>query len=159
MSAVPQENFYSIREAAALSGLSASTLRYYESVGVLPEARRAESGYRTYTSSDIERLTWVGCLAATGMPVARMREYVTNGEIGPGSAAEQRRLLTLQDEHLARDQRALELRRRYVQLKIAYWQAVEDRRQDDVERLGAEAAQVGEALKLFHTSNQTEESR
>lgn len=158
MSATSQEHFYSIREAAALSGLSASTLRYYESIGVLPEAQRSESGYRTYTSADIEMLTWVGCLAATGMPVARMREYVTNGAIGPESAAEQRRLLALQDEHLAREQHALELRRRYVQLKIAYWQAVDDGQQHDVERLGVEAAEVGESLKHLNASNQVEES-
>lgn len=159
MSAGQKERYYTIREAAAFSGLPASTLRFYEASRVIPAARRTDSGYRTYTQADIEMLTWVGCLAATGMPVARMREYVNNGTIGPVSAAEQRRLLVQQDERLAREQRVLELRRRYVQLKIEYWQAVEGDRKDDVERLAVEAAEVGESLKDLESENHAEDTR
>ena len=71
---------YSIKEVAALVGLPASTLRYYEDVSVIPAiARDASSGHRTYTEDDLELLTWVSCLSASGMSIADMREYVRSG--------------------------------------------------------------------------------
>ncbi|MGZ4457133.1 MAG: MerR family DNA-binding transcriptional regulator, partial [Oryzihumus sp.] len=40
---------YTIKEAAALTGLPATTLRYYESIGVIaPVSRGASSGHRVY---------------------------------------------------------------------------------------------------------------
>lgn len=50
---------YSIKEAAALTGLPASTLRYYESIGVIePVGRGESSGHRAYTDDDCEETTW-----------------------------------------------------------------------------------------------------
>ena len=56
---------YSIKEVAALVGLPASTLRYYEDVSVIPAiARDPSSGHRIYQEDDLELLTWVSCLSA-----------------------------------------------------------------------------------------------
>ena len=71
---------YSIKEVAALVGLPASTLRYYEDVSVIPAiARDPSSGHRIYQEDDLELLTWVSCLSASGMSIADMREYVRSG--------------------------------------------------------------------------------
>jgi hypothetical protein len=67
---------------------------------------------------------WVSCLAATGMSVGDMRLYMANNRLGADAAADQERLLRDQQERLATEARALVLRQRYVDLKIAYWQAV-----------------------------------
>lgn len=64
----------------ALVGLPASTLRYYEDVSVIPAiARDPSSGHRIYQEDDLELLTWVSCLSASGMSIADMREYVRSG--------------------------------------------------------------------------------
>ena len=44
-----------IQEFAQLSGLSAKTVRYYESIGILPAPPRTPNGYRDYGHSDLER--------------------------------------------------------------------------------------------------------
>src|SRR5215218_6312850 len=117
---------YSIKEAAALTGLPASTLRYYEQIGVIaPISRGASSGHRAYDEGDLDQLMWVSCLAATGMSVSDMRLYMANNRLGAEAAADQRRLLEQQQHRLATEAEALVLRQRYVALKIAYWQAVE----------------------------------
>lgn len=133
---------------ATLTGLPASTLRYYESIGVTPPVDRGRtSGHRRYTQDDLDLLTWLACLAATGMPVADMRAYVANGRLGPSAATEQIELLRAQDERLADQAAQIEVRRRYVELKIAYWQAVQSGEDERVEALATEAAALADRLK------------
>lgn len=48
-----------INELAETTGLSDKTIRYYESIGVLPQPKRLANGYRVYDDSDIDRLRFV----------------------------------------------------------------------------------------------------
>ena len=148
MSSTTTQRWYSIKEAAALTGLPASTLRYYESNGIIrPVSRGATSGHRAYSETDLDELMWVACLAATGMSMADMRQYVANGQLGPEAADDQIRLLRDQQEHLAAEARQLKLRRRYVEVKLAYWQAIEARDQDRVDEVAAEARRLADELR------------
>jgi MerR family gold-responsive transcriptional activator of gol and ges genes len=45
--------------ASKASGVTAKMIRYYESIGVIPEPDRRESGYRDYSPDDVRRLTFV----------------------------------------------------------------------------------------------------
>ena len=48
-----------IGQAANHSGISAKTIRYYESIGLIPAASRTGSGYRTYSDKDVETLRFI----------------------------------------------------------------------------------------------------
>ena len=116
---------YSIKEVAALVGLPASTLRYYEDVNVIPAiARDPSSGHRIYREDDLELLTWVSCLSASGMSIADMREYVRSGIGGERDISEFITLLEQQDERLREEAQILELRREFLRMKVSYWRAV-----------------------------------
>jgi DNA-binding transcriptional MerR regulator len=148
VSAPTTQRSYTIKEAAALTGLPASTLRYYESIGVIaPISRGASSKHRVYDEDDLDQLMWVACLAATGMSVSDMREYVANGRLGPSAAAEQIQLLAEQDRRLAIEAEQVALRQRYVRLKIGYWQAVQagDTARSDL--LASQARALADELK------------
>jgi DNA-binding transcriptional MerR regulator len=48
-----------INQLADLTGVSPKTIRYYESIGVLPEPHRSPNRYRDYDEADLERLKLV----------------------------------------------------------------------------------------------------
>ena len=139
---------YSIKEAAALTGLPASTLRYYEQIGVIsPVSRGASSGHRVYDDGDLDQLMGVSCLAATGMSIGDMRAYMANTRLGAEAAADQRRLLEEQQARLATEAEALALRQRYVALKIDYWRAVADRDTARSEQISRRARELADELR------------
>lgn len=143
-----QQRSYTIKEAAALTGLPASTLRYYESIGVIaPISRGASSGHRVYDDTDLDQLMSVACLSATGMSVADMKQYVANRDLGEAAAEGQIALLATQQERLRREAEQMVLRQRYVALKIDYWGAVRGGDPQRAERIAAEAATLADALK------------
>lgn len=148
MSAQTTSRTYTIRETAALTGLPASTLRYYEQIGVIaPISRGDSSHHRIYDDDDLDQLMWIACLAATGMSVSDMRRYVANGRLGPSAAGEQVELLTAQQRRLAAEAEQLVLRQRYVRLKIDYWRAVQAGDDGRAELIGAEARALADELK------------
>lgn len=48
-----------INELSKITGLADKTIRYYESIGVLPQPKRLASGYRLYDESDVDRIKFV----------------------------------------------------------------------------------------------------
>lgn len=147
VTASPASHTYSIKDAAALTGLPASTLRYYESIGVIaPISRGASSGHRLYDEDDLDQLMAVACLAATGMSVSDMRQYVANAPLGAAAAQDQIGLLAAQQRRLEAEAAAVTLRREYVGIKIGYWNAVEAGDTAGAERASAEARAVADRL-------------
>ena len=139
---------YTIKEAAALTGLPASTLRYYETIGVIaPVSRGASSGHRAYDESDLDQLMWVACLAATGMSVSDMRAYLANGAVGRPAAREQVDLLEAQARRLDEEAEQVALRQRYVRIKIDYWHAVEAGDDARADLLSGEARTLADELR------------
>src|SRR6266480_5169369 len=70
---------YTIREVAKLSGLPESTLRYYETIGLIPPITRdASSKHRVYNEHDVNFAVAIACLNAIGMSIEDMRSYLKN---------------------------------------------------------------------------------
>lgn len=141
---------YTIKEAAAITGLPASTLRYYESIGVIaPISRGASSGHRVYDEDDLDRLVAVSCLAATGMSIDDMRTYVGNNALGAAAAADQIALLEGQARRLVVEKKLVGLRQRYVAHKVDYWNAVAAGDTDRAELLSAEAQRLAAEMRAI----------
>jgi len=84
---------YTISEVAALSGLSAHTLRWYERIGLMPHVDRSHTGQRRFTNRDLDWLEFVAKLRLTGMPVADMVRYAELVREGESTMPERHRLL------------------------------------------------------------------
>ena len=66
---------YTIRELSRRYGLPASTLRYYEEIGLLCNVRHTDRGARIYTEEHIARLDGILCFKRTGLSIAKIQEF------------------------------------------------------------------------------------
>jgi len=89
-----------IGQVAKMTGMTAKTIRYYESIGVVPAARRGLSGYRHYDDAAVDRLRFVRRARSLGLPLGRLKS-LSESSNGSPSPVLRRRLLTLVRGHLA----------------------------------------------------------
>ena len=89
---------YSIAQAAAHSGLSIDTLRYYERIGLVEPPARDSGGRRDYSDEDMAWLHFLTRLRTTGMPIRMMREYAQLRHRGVGTTSRRKQILV---EHRA----------------------------------------------------------
>lgn len=61
-----------IGEAAALAGVPAQTIRFYERRGLLPRPPRGPNGYREYDDSVLTRLAFIRSGQAAGLTLAEV---------------------------------------------------------------------------------------
>lgn len=66
-----------IGEAAKVSGVNAKLIRHYESIGIIPKAARSDSGYRTYTDSDVHVLSFVKRARGLGFSMKEIKKLVS----------------------------------------------------------------------------------
>lgn len=115
---------YSIKEVQMKSGLPASTLRYYEKEGILPDVGRDEGGRRVYTEKQIDWIRFLLAMKDTGMTIEEIKAYLELNVRGEATIQERRDFLVAHkkkvEEHVAQTQRNLE---KIIQ-KIAFYDQV-----------------------------------
>ncbi|RJQ52456.1 MAG: MerR family transcriptional regulator [Actinobacteria bacterium] len=86
---------YKVGEVAKLARVSVRTLHHYDETGLVKPSERSDSGYRLYTSQDLERLQQVLLYKELGFGLAQIRRLLAV----PGF--DRRRALLAQRELLA----------------------------------------------------------
>ncbi|WP_417310999.1 MerR family transcriptional regulator [Devosia sp.] len=64
---------YSIGQLATQTGVKVPTIRYYESIGILPEPGRTQGGQRRYDAAALERLRFIAHAREMGFPMPQLR--------------------------------------------------------------------------------------
>jgi MerR family transcriptional regulator, copper efflux regulator len=75
-----------IGQVAARAGVSAKTIRYYEDVGLIRPAARADNGYRAYSGTDVHVLRFVQRARSLGFSVEECRRLLALWQ-DPGRAS------------------------------------------------------------------------
>jgi DNA-binding transcriptional MerR regulator len=65
-----------ISELAKQSGVPAKTIRYYESIGLLPPPDRADNNYRYYTTAILDRLRFIASARSLGFALSEIQELL-----------------------------------------------------------------------------------
>lgn len=97
-----------IGEVGSAVGVDPPTIRYYESVGVLPEPDRTPSGYRMYSAEDVERLRFVTLARSLGLGLDDIREILGFRDRGEAPCGYVRAMLDRQVDAVAERIRQLE---------------------------------------------------
>lgn len=74
-----------VKEVAALGGVTVRTLHYYDEIGILQPSRRSEAGYRLYDDDDLARLHEILVWRSLGFPLDEVRALV-DGDPNPVEA-------------------------------------------------------------------------
>jgi len=149
MNTLSSDKKYTITEAAKISGLPESTLRYYETIGIIrPIERDSQTRRRVYGEDDVNLVVAIACLSATGLSIDDMRAYLKNREAGESGAQAQVELLSGQLEHLTDELRYAELRIEYVKSKVAFWKATASKDKQAIERASKVAYAIADKMKL-----------
>lgn len=73
---------------AKRTGCNIETIRYYESIGLMPEPPRTESGHRVYADDHVRRLTFIRRCRELGFGLREIRSLLGLVDGGEASCAE-----------------------------------------------------------------------
>lgn len=85
-SASSDEGTFTIGQLARDTGVAAKTIRYYESIGLLPSPVRGENGYRRYGERTAHTLRFVKRARDLGFPIGDVQELLALWQ-DPGRAS------------------------------------------------------------------------
>jgi DNA-binding transcriptional MerR regulator len=71
-----------IGELAATTGVNPKTIRYYESIGLLPDPARTNAGYRRYDDADVARLEFIRRAQQLNLSLGEIEEILALRERG-----------------------------------------------------------------------------
>jgi DNA-binding transcriptional MerR regulator len=77
-----------IHELAQQTGVPPTTIRYYESIGLLPPPQRGPNNYRQYTHADAERLRLLASARRFGFSLTDITEMVAVRDAGVAPCAQ-----------------------------------------------------------------------
>jgi DNA-binding transcriptional MerR regulator len=144
---------FTIAAAAARSGLPESTLRYWERIGLVSAvARDNSSGHRRYSVQEVDTLETLANLRAVGLSIEDMRAYLHTRDVDEDSAAQRRTLFQEHADRLREEIVELQVRLRYLDLKVAYWSAIEA---DEPERADGIATELGRIIHQINPKDST----
>ncbi|NGM84142.1 MerR family transcriptional regulator [Paenibacillus sp. 7124] len=112
---------YSVSQTSLMSGLPASTIRFYEKEGIIPNVNRNTSGRRQYSDEDLLLLELVVCLKDTGMMIEEIKKYTHLIVQGNETIGQRREILLAHKKNV--EQQLMRMRENLKQLnqKIAVY--------------------------------------
>ena len=118
---------YSIQDISKKTGLTISTLRYYDKEGLFPNLERKESNYRVFTELELETLKIIACFKKAGLSISEIRKYMELIQKGDETLKERLDIMVHQKEALEKQKKEIEESIACIEWKISYYeQALQD---------------------------------
>lgn len=67
---------YTIGQFSKLAGVNKETVRYYESLGLLPQPQKNKSGYKVYTKQHVELMEIILIVKEAGFSLKEIQEFI-----------------------------------------------------------------------------------
>jgi DNA-binding transcriptional MerR regulator len=100
---------FTIGQVSQLTGINARTIRYYESIGLLPRPPREDNNYRRYTMADVFRLRLLGHIRLLGVPLSAARSLLAEATDARCAEVQDALLALVRDRQRALEREIVEL--------------------------------------------------
>ena len=133
-----------IGEAAAAAGVTPKMIRHYESLGMIPDVQRTESGYRLYSPREVSMLRFIRQARAVGFPVKRIESLLALWRDDHRASREVKELAQQQLDELEQRRREIDEMRSTLSHLVSLCKGDDDPHCAILEQLSA-AGQPGKA--------------
>lgn len=126
---------YTIGKVAKLTGLSISTIRYYDKEGLLNGINR-KSGIRSFNDKDLNTIRVIECLKNSGMLIKEIRDFMKLCEEGDSSLNERYNFFLDQEKKVQDQIKSLNQTLKLIKFKQWYYlKAISDNTESIVKNM------------------------
>ncbi|MBQ7594248.1 MAG: MerR family transcriptional regulator [Synergistaceae bacterium] len=123
---------YTIKIMSELTGLPASTLRYYDKKGLLPSLKRDNNNVRIFTDEDYSNLKLIDCLKRSGLSIKDIKSFIDSRARGDGALNERLEIFVKRREILLKELENLQEILSVIEYKCWYYSQACDAGTEDI---------------------------
>ncbi|SHK47980.1 transcriptional regulator, MerR family [Desulforamulus aeronauticus DSM 10349] len=112
---------YSIGEVANITGITISTLRYYDREGMFPNMERSNGGIRMFSDTEIETLQIIECLKTSGLSIKDIKQFLNWCQEGDDSLQKRRDMFYERLEVVEKQMEELQKTMNTIKFKCWYY--------------------------------------
>lgn len=144
---------YTIGQVAKLTGLSISTIRYYDKEGLLNGINR-KSGIRSFNDKDLNTIRVIECLKNSGMLIKEIRDFMKLCEEGDSSLNERYNFFLDQEKKVKDQIKSLNQTLKLIKFKQWYYlKAISDNTESIVKNMSIDDMPVDIKELYLETHN------
>jgi len=112
---------YTVGDLSKELNIPASTIRYYDSEGLLPFVERSNGGMRVFDDTGYQALLVLECLKQSGMSIKEMKSFIEMVKKGDDSLEDRRKLFESRRESLRKQMEELKSTEEILDFKVWYY--------------------------------------
>ncbi len=117
---------YSITELSKMFNLPASTIRYYEKIGLLENVEHINAYRRVYDDAHIDRLVAIECFKKALLPLDEIKRFFTYEKDIVANSDNILNMMKAQEEATTKAMKNLDDGLKHVQKKVRYYTMVNE---------------------------------
>lgn len=130
---------FSISEVANKMNLSIPTIRYYDSLGLLPNLKKSKSGNRVFKDEDIEVIRVIQYLKKSGLQLSEIKQFMSWCKQGDSTLEKRLNFFKNQKEKVYKQINDLKEALSLIEFKEWYYQeAIKDGTEKNIKNMPIE---------------------
>lgn len=117
---------YTVGEMAKVLNVNTSTLRYYDSEGLLPFVERSSGGMRMFSEKDYEALMVIDCLKKSGLSIKEIKQFIDWATQGDETIEQRLELFTARREAVQKQIAQLQQTLQLLNYKCWYYETAKE---------------------------------